>query len=296
MTTRVLFLDSGKGWLMRSDRLAGLGLALVLNVCNALPSGQVRAAEAGKSIAFLTQRLHSKRWQVRYGLLGDLGGRDDETKRVLEVLAKDGNRAVANQALVRYLSQFLDVDKALFDPKVYSRGRHPLPNLPKENPRRALVDYCLGRKHIAPDPPFEDVDPRCPPIAVLDPAKIDRPEMHEPLTIVGMLGGAEDASALHPFLKSQNDYVALGAAKALIRLGDKPRATAALIELAQRDVLKHLHYVTEALYALRELKHSEFDRLVLGVLARVLKEEDVQPNWLNSFLFLAAGVKADVWE
>ena len=281
---------------MRGPCLASLALLIVASMCDAPLIGQACGAEAGNRVPFLAQRLHSKRWQVRYGLLTDLNGRDEETKRLLEALVKDEKRPVANQALVRYLSQFVDVDKALFDPEVYSLGRHPLPNLPKDNPRRALVDYCLGRRHIPPDPPFQDHDLRRPPIPVLDAEKADRPEMHEPLTIIGMLGGAEDANALHPFLESPNDYVALGAAKALIRLGDKPRAIAALARLAQKEVPKHLYYVTEALYALRELKHPEFEKLVLGVLARIEKGDDIQPNWLNGFLFLASGVKADVWE
>ena len=37
------------------------------------------------------------------------------TLRILEVLARDDHPSVANQALVRYVSQFVDLDRGLFD-------------------------------------------------------------------------------------------------------------------------------------------------------------------------------------
>lgn len=135
-----------------------------------------------------------------------------------------------------------------------------------------------------------------PVIVVLDPKKTDEPRNHESLTIVGVLGQPEDAPLLHPFLESTNDYVVLGAAKALLRLGDKEKALKALVRLTEQDARKHLYYVTEALYVLREVEHPEYRSLVLRVLAAINKTEGIQPNWLNEFLLLASDAKDDVWK
>lgn len=246
-------------------------------------------------VPFLKERLHSKRWQIRYGLLSQLGGRDGETKRALELLVKDENTAVANQALVRYLHRFVNVDKTLFNIHVYAKGAYPLGVLPKENLRRTIVDYCLGRTEIASKYGEIDMD-HGGVIPVLDVLKRDEPRMYQSLTIVGILGDIDDARALYPFLESANDYVAWGAAKALIRLGDKSKSIDAVRRLAEKDVSQNLYYVTEALYLLREIDDTEFQETVLRILSRVQQEDDIPPNWLTKFLLLASDVKKDVWE
>lgn len=268
--------------------LSGLALAPVFAAERTPPSF------AGH-IPFLEQRLQSKRWEVRYYLACQMDGRDDETKRAIETLIRDKHQAVANQALVRYVNNFVRIDPALFDPKVYAPGRFPVTDLPEEEPTRALVDYCLGRRSIVPTGGFRGDDMQ-PVIAVLDPKKTDAPANHESLTIVGILGQPEDAPVLYPFLESTNDYVVLGAAKALLRLGDKEKALKALIRLTEQDALKHLYYVTEALYVLREVEHAEYKSVVLRVFASIDKTEGIQPNWLNGFLLLASGEKDDVWK
>ena len=101
---------------------------------------------------------------------------------------------------------------------------------------------------------------------------------------------------LHPFLESTNDYVALGAAKALIRLGDRAKGVAALSRMTERDPSKHLFYVTQALYALKEMEHPELRTMTLRVLSTVDRIEGIQHNWLTEFLLLAAQVTDnDVW-
>lgn len=245
-------------------------------------------------IPFLEQRLKSTRWEVRYSIACGLDGRDDETKRAIETLIKDKNQRVANQALVCYVNNFVNIDRGLFDPRVYVPGRFPVTGLPEAEPNKALVDYCLGRRQIVPNGGFcGDMQTV---IIVLDPKKKDDPRNHESLTIVGILGRLEDASMLYPFLESTNDYVVLGAAKALVRLGDKAKAMEALVRLTEIDALNHLYYVTEALYVLREAEHPDYRSLVLRVLATIDKTEGIQPNWLNGFLLLASGVKDDVWK
>lgn len=271
---------------------------LVVLACVLCVSPVAVAQEAfpglSKRIPHLTQRLRSARWEVRYSLLVELTGRDAETKRALETLARDSNEQVANQALVRYVNGFLGVDRSLFKPRLYCPGRFPTADLPEEDPERALVDYCLGRRRIESKPGMYD-DTR-PPIAPLDPAKSDDPPMHETLTIVGILGDTVDAKDLRPFLESDNDYVALGAAKAVIRLGDRERGVAALLKLASRDPVKHLPYVTEALQVLKELNHPDIAVLTRRVVLAVDRSEGVQPNWLDWFLLFAADVVGDeVW-
>lgn len=247
------------------------------------------------SIPFLEQRIESAHWQVRYYLAIQLSGRDDETKQALKTLIKDKHPEVANQALVRYVNGFVSIDGELFDPKVYLPGRFPLMDLPEEEPSKALVDYCLGRRAIEPAGGFIGYYKHAF-ITVLDPEKKDDPRNHESLTIVGIMGKAEDAALIYPFLESTNDYVVLGAAKALLRLGDKTKATESLVRLTEKNLGEHLYYVTEVLYVLREIEYPEYKSLVLKVLDRVDETEGIQINWLNGFLLLASGVKEDVWK
>lgn len=268
--------------------LSGLAIAPVSAADRTPPSLTGR-------IPFLEQRLHSKRLEVRYYLACQIDGRDDETKRVIETLIQDKHQGVANQALVRYVNNFVRIDRTLFNAKVYTPGRFPVTDLPEKEPSKALVDYCLGRRSIAPSGGFCGGDMQ-PIIEVLDPRKTDDPRNHESLTIVGILGQPEDAPLLYPFLESTNDFVVIGAAKALLRLGDKEKALKALVRLIGQDARTHLFYVTEALYVLREVEHPEYRSLVLRVFASIDKTEGIQPNWLNSFLFLASGVKDDAWK
>lgn len=274
----------------RAVSLLLTGIAAV----SALGAERDHATSTGRT-PFLEQRLHSARWEVRYYLACQLDGRDGNSKRAFETLIRDKHQGVANQALVGYLNSFVAVDRALFDPRVYVPGRFPVTDLPEAEPNRALVDYCLGRREIAPKGGFRGDDMQ-PTLRVLDPEKSDDPTMHESLTIVGMLGQPEDAPVLYPFLESTNDYVVVGAAKALLRLGDKVKALDALVRLTEGEPKKHLYYVTEALYALREVEHPKYRHMVLRVLAAIDKTEDIQPNWLNGFLLLASDVTEDAWK
>ena len=80
---------------------------------------------------------------------------------------------------------------------------------------RALVDYCLGKRTIKWK--AGTVYSERPAIAPLVGKDAHSNQIHEAVTIVGVLGSAEDARALHPFLQSENDSLALGAAMAVIR-------------------------------------------------------------------------------
>jgi len=231
---------------------------------------------------------------VRYGLLVELTGRDTETKLALELLAHDKDMNVASQAFIRYVSAFARIDATLFNPEVVWPMRFPIPNLPDADKKRALVDYCLG-KNIVLKPGWR-ADDTGRAIPVLDPKNADEPAMADSLMIVGILGRAEDAKALYPFLQSKNDYVALNAAKALARLGDTEKAVEGLKRLATQDVKEHLHYITQALYVLQEIKQPEYRNLVLAVLDEVEKQGPLQNGWVNEFWLLAAGVKPDVWK
>jgi hypothetical protein len=234
-------------------------------------------------VPYLAERLHSSRWQVRYCLLGELMDRDPETKHAIEELCQDENARVAQQALVRYEHQFVNVNETLFEPKRYLPPSEIVANLPADAPRRALVDYCLGRRKI-----HLDCGMGTPP--VLDTARLDDPEMHRPITIVGLLGDGDDAASLRAFLRSTNPFILLAAAKAMIRLGHRDDGLNALRELTTWDPKEHLHYITEALHALRELECSGLKAIVERVVAAVDGVEDIQPNWMSGFLLLAADV------
>lgn len=113
--------------------LSGLALAPVF------AAERTFTALAGH-IPFLEQRLQSTRWEVRYFLACRLNGRDDETKAAIETLIRDKHQGVANQALVRYVNNFVTVDRTLFDPKIYVPGRFPV-----TNPTRRGTDQSIGR-------------------------------------------------------------------------------------------------------------------------------------------------------
>lgn len=262
---------------------------------SAVEAAQEASTELSKQVPYLTQRLQSTRWQVRYYLLHDLTGRDVETKHVLETLVRDEHKGVANQALVRYVNNFVDIDKGLFNPRLYVPGRFPITDLPAGEVSEALVDYCLGRREIPRKGGFRGHDMQAT-LPVLDATSLDDPRMHETLTIVGVLGKPKDAKALYPFLESTNDYVVLGAAKAVIRLGDKKKGMAALRRLTTKAPANHLYYVTEALHVLKEMQDPELEAMTIRVLSSVDRAEELQPNWLGEFLLLAADITGtDVW-
>jgi hypothetical protein len=247
-------------------------VAALLIVWSAAAFAQSDFPRLAARVPHFAERLRSTRWQVRYALLGELGGRDAETKRALELLARDRNEAVANQALVRYVRQFVEVDRTLFRPEVYFREGP----WRQDAKGRALVDQCLAWL-AGPN------------------AKSDDPAVVRSIVVVGILGRPEDAAKLGRFLDSENDYVAWNAAVALLRLGDTKNGSDALVRLTKREPGKHLHYVTEALRTLREIAHPRYEELVRAALAAVDRTDGIQPNWLSEFLLLAAEVEKDVW-
>jgi len=254
-------------------------IAVILAGLAAMPAAMAEEQDfphLSARVPYFGERLKSTRWQVRYCLLGELDGRDAETKRALELLSRDGNESVANQALVRYESNFVRIEKSLFRPEVYFRGIQILGCEPASGVD--LVDRCLA--------------------SLRPPAKA--PERHSPtmvraITVVGILGARAHSAQLERFLDSENDYVALHAAMALIRLGDTEKGAGALVRLAKRDPAKHLPYITQALQFLKEIEHPEFKPALLHVLGAVDRTEGIQPSWLSHFFLLAAEIDGSVW-
>ncbi|HEX5138410.1 MAG TPA: hypothetical protein VFY93_15650 [Planctomycetota bacterium] len=254
-------------------------IAAILAVLAALPAAMAEEQDfphLSARVPYFRERLESTRWQVRYCLLGELDGSDAETKRALELLSRDGNESVANQALVRYEMGFVRIEKSLFRPEVYFL-RMPFPGCEPDK-GVDLVDRCLALLR----PPAEA--PERP-----DPALV------RAITVVGILGKRGDSPQLERFLDSENDYVALHAAVAVIRLGDTEKGAGALVRLTERDPAKHLHYITQALHLLKEIEHPEFKPALLHALAAVERTEGIQPNWLSHFFLLAAEIDGSVW-
>jgi hypothetical protein len=243
-----------------------------------------------KRVDRLEERLASSHARVRYALALELRGRDVETRRALETLIADKDVEVANQAQVIWLGSFAEVDRKVFRPEVYLPHRFSLDGLTPQQARATTLAYVLGRKD---DECFHGNDAE-PGLAVLDPSKKDDPEMARPVELVGLLGSAEDVSAVAPFSASANDYVALAAAKAMLRLGDRDKAAAALAQLAGRDPKEHLYYVTEALRVMQEMKHPAFKDHVLKVWEAVKSDQTIQANWWSDFALLAAEVAPGV--
>ncbi|GEM_PF-3639695 len=281
-------------------RIAPAAVVLLASVASVLVVSSVAAEDRqfddlANRVPLLRERLHSTRWEVRYGLLGELYQRDEATKRALELLVRDEHPMVANQALVRYVQAFVIIDKTLFRASSFTYGRFPLPDLPAGGPDRALVEYCLGKRDVPKErrPFTHDLGPV---LTVLDPSKADQADMYDSLTIVGILGTAEDAKALYPFLESTNDYVVWGAAKALLRLGDNEKALEAMVRLLKQDPRQHLHYMTEALCVLKEAQHPRLKELVIEAVSALEATEGIQPNWVSEFLLQAAEVVPGVLE
>ncbi len=241
--------------------------------------------ELSRRVPLFEPQLTSRHWEVRYSLLGELDGQDDETRRALEVLMKDPNDRVANQAQVRWLYEFIEVDRSLFRPEVYLQWPRGTPKIPKDQWRQAMLDHVLGRSIQ------EDLCGTCtsPGLAVLDESVMshrvgkspldqvvgapdtqvvlrDDADMANPVEVVGMLGAAEDAEVIKPFGESTNPYLAWKTAVALVRLGDRKSADAILMRIAtgKRDD-GNLYYVIEALDTMRRLKHPAFEETVVKV-------------------------------
>jgi HEAT repeat protein len=234
--------------------------------------------ELSKKIPYLMERLYSDRWKVRYCILGDLTGRDIETKRLLETLIRDESKKVAFHALVPYLNAFVDIDKTLFKPEVffYSKPDEELSELGLLNEGRqdALIEKCIDR---------------------LKSAKLDDPGIYRFLSVVGILGEPGYAEVLYPFLESSNDFVISTAARAVVRIGDRQKGMEAFRRFAW-DPSIHPYYSMTALYALQEMRDPELERIVNEILASIDQIEGLGPEWLNAFLPFAADVtRKDVW-
>ena len=120
-----------------------ISIASILTLAATTWSAGQDVLELTQRIPFFTQRLNCARWEVRYCLLGELTGRDSETKQTLEILIHDKNRMIANQALVRYLHNFVNVDPRLFDPTLLLPQRISKTDLTEDQSKQALVDYSL---------------------------------------------------------------------------------------------------------------------------------------------------------
>src|SRR4051812_39916049 len=105
-----------------------LGLAMVVGGAKGAVD-RAAVEKLGQRISFLDERLTSKRWQVRYALVGELTGADAATKAALETLIVDENETVAHQALMKYLD-FLEIDKKLFKAEKYLLGKYPVKQFP----------------------------------------------------------------------------------------------------------------------------------------------------------------------
>jgi len=237
-----------------------------------------------RRIPCFRERLTSPRWEVRYCLLGELDGRDEDTKRALEFLREDENPPVAEQAQARYLIEFVNADRSRFRPDLYIFVQQPLTG----EERRGIVDYVLGRGPY----PFGELPhdvgrqlPRLDQAGMKDAGKND-PGLANSIVLVGMLGEESDADALAPFLESENDYVVLETAKALIRLGDREPALDALRALAAKDPREHLPYITRSLAVMREMGEKDWRDRAENALARVDAAGNIQPNWVNGLALL----------
>ncbi len=74
------------------------------------------------------------------------------------MLLRNEQKGVANQALVRYVNNFLYIEKMLFKPEVYLPGQYPVTDLPEKEPYKALLDYCLSRREITRKGGFRNDD------------------------------------------------------------------------------------------------------------------------------------------
>ena len=58
---------------------------------------------------------------------------------------------------------------------------------------------------------------------------------------------------------------------------------------------ENLYYITESLFALREVRYEDFERLTPEILTKVKEEQRIQINWMNGFLMLAAEISTDAF-
>jgi HEAT repeat protein len=209
---------------------------------------------------------------------------------ILETLVQDKNEKVAQQATVRYVNSFMHLKAGLIKPQLLiPHSMTKRPDMSDKAKIRAVIDYCLGTR------PYPEQTRHGPSLKVLEDKNWNEPRIVTTINLVGLFGEPNDAAKLLPALRSENDYVLLNAAKALHRLGHKKPAVEALKKLAKKDVGHHLFYVTEAIYALKEIGDDSYQDLIAGAMAKGKELETVSPNILNHFLFLAAEDDENCW-
>jgi len=69
-----------------------------------------------------------------------------------------------------------------------------------------------------------------------------------------------------------------------------------LKRIINKTVKENLYYITESLYALREVQYSEFKLLIPEILKKVKQEKDIQAYWMSAFLMLAAEVDENAFD
>lgn len=225
-------------------------------------------AQENCGVPFLQERMSSDKWQLRYGVIFDITGRSDDCRSLLVRLIEDSNKSVSNQAMEKYLNQFVIIDHELILKHLEKLNPIPVGSF-KDSQRTDIRSATFYINWINID-------------------EINDPNNGRNIMFVGIVGDKNkgDVNFIKGFAASKNDYVLLETAKAMIRLGEVNEGLKIIDVILNKDVQDHLHYQTQALHVLAEINREKYHSEYLKLKAKVDRVSDIQPNWMNEFYIL----------
>ncbi len=224
------------------------------------------------SLDKLIELSDSKHWELRYSLLAELDEHSDEHKKLLVKLIHDTNNSVANQALVRYIANFLNIDRNLVTSKIEKLNPLPVGALMSSIPD-------LKSSHFYKTALTKD-------ISDANNAKW--------ISMIGITGKTPDIAIITPYLKSKNPYILSEAAKALHRLGAKNEALKAFRSILNLPFEENFPYQTSTLFLMHEIDSNEALALYKNLHARFKLKTGIQPNWVSAHLLQGMDFKLNV--
>lgn len=188
------------------ENLISLAVAFLAASCVAQPDPRSDVSERVpgviESIEFFEQRLNSPIWQIRYCLLGDLDRGTQEEKAILEKLISDESRNVRNQALVRYIRNYVEIDRKLVEERLEDfYAWPPRAGIHRQTQEMRSVEF---HKQYLQTSSF--------------------PRLSESIELVGILGTTDDVDSILAIREQSNPHILNLIANALYRLGDKESA------------------------------------------------------------------------
>jgi hypothetical protein len=216
-------------------------------------------------IPHFQKRIASEDSNIRYCLLSELNRGSPEEKVILEKLCADPDPQVSNQALVHYLSNYVEVNKKLVE--TYLHNYYRTPN-----------GLCLSGKTDVRSIKFHrDMVQFAP----------NEPVSAGSITCLGILGGDEEIKLLRNLDGISNPYVLNIIALALYRLdavSDSIKAFEATLDLGKLN--ENFFYHIQAIRYVAQFDHKKAESLFNKLEKLHLQSNEINPGHVSSYYLL----------